>query len=79
MSDVLATSEVTLLETTGADVHLLLFSIHHDGDALDVRLELAVNRTERVGNGTASDRVLTADLTNFGHDKTSIGIETLAL
>ena len=79
MGKKLAASQVTLLEATRADVHLLLFSIHHDGDALDVRLELAVDRTERVGNGTAGDRVLTADLTNFGHDKTSIGIETIGL
>ena len=69
----LAASEVALLEATGADVHLALVAILDDGDALDVGTELAVDRTERVGNRTPGNGVLAANLTYLGHDKTSTG------
>jgi len=68
VSDALAAGDVALLEAARADVHLTLVTIHDNGNTLDVGTELAVDGTERVGDRTASDRVLAADLTNLGHD-----------
>ena len=64
----LAASDVALLQAAGADVHLLLMTVYHNRDPLDVGTELAVNRAERVGNGTTGNGMLAADLTNLGHD-----------
>ena len=69
----LAACQVALLQATGADVHLALVSVLYDGDALNIGTELAVDRAERVGNRTTGNRMLAADLTNLGHDKTSNG------
>ena len=73
MAHMLAAREIALFQTTGADVHLALATILHDGDTLDVGTELAVDRAERVGDGTSGYGVLAANLTDFGHDRTSIG------
>ena len=72
----LAARQVTLLEASSAHVHLALMSILDDCDTLDVRTELAVNRTERVRDGPAGNRMLATDLTNFGHDLTSISYKS---
>ena len=63
----LAAGEVALLQAARADIHLALMAILHDGDTLDVRTELAVDRAEGVGDGTTGNGMLPADLTNLGH------------
>lgn len=65
-------SEVALLEATGANVHLALLTILHDGDTLDVGTELTIGNTVGVANRTASYRVLTADLANLRHVDSSV-------
>lgn len=64
----LAAGNLAGLEATGANVGLTGVTVDDNGDALDVGAELAGNSTVGVADGTTSDRVLTAELTNLGHD-----------
>ena len=60
-------SEVALLEATGANVHLALLTILHDGDTLDVGTEPAVGHLVGVADGTTGHRVLAANFTYLRH------------
>ena len=64
----LAAGNLAGLEATGANVGLTGVAVDNDGDTLDVGAELAGHRTVGVADGTTSNGVLTAELTNLGHD-----------
>lgn len=63
-----AAGDVSLLEAARAHVCLALVAIDDDSYTLDIGTELAVHRAERVCNGTTSNGMLTAELTNLGHN-----------
>lgn len=65
---VLAAGDLAGLQAAGADVGLLLVAVDDDGDTLNVGLERTGDGAVGVADGTTSNRVLTAELTNLRHD-----------
>ena len=64
----LCADEIALLEAARAHVLLLGTTVDEQRDALDVGAEGAVDRAVRVGDGTAGNGVLPADIAYFRHD-----------
>lgn len=64
----LAANDVALLEAARANISLLTMTINHNGDALNVGLEGTSHGAVRVANGTTSNSVLTAEITNLRHE-----------
>ena len=63
----LAAGDLAGLQAAGADVGLLLVAVDDDGDTLNVGLERTGDGAVGVADGTTSNRVLTAELTNLRH------------
>lgn len=61
----LASDEVSLLQTTRANVNLCFLSVLQHGDFLDIGLKFAVGNAVGVADGMTSNRVLSADITYF--------------
>ena len=64
--------ELAALQALGAHVHLATVPVDHDVDPLDVGGEHAVHGAVGVADGAAGNGVLAADLTNLGHETTSV-------